>query len=1028
MAVAKLSLSDSDEAFREAETRIAAWEPGAPLDLAIGGLERIPDSIRRLTGLTELVLTRWDGEGRRIIGAREVSDLSPLSGLSALTSLDCSVTEVSDLDPLSGLTALTSLDCSFTQVSDLDPLSGLSGLTSLNCLNTQVSDLDPLSGLTALTSLDCSVTKVSDLDPLSGLTALTNLKCSFTKVSDLGPLSHLSGFTSLDCSDTKVSDLSPLSGLTALTSLDCSGTKVSDLGPLSRLSGINSLDCSDTEVSDLGPLSGLTALTSLDCSGTKVSDLGPLSRLSGLNSLDCSDTEVSDLGPLSGLTALTSLDCSFCQITQVPEGLFDVPKLEKVFCYESRLGDIPAEVLSQEWDENCLPRLRAHLRDLEHGAEPIRDAKLLVLGNGRVGKTQLCHRLQSEAFEADANSTHGIVVQWFDLDRGEGGASPRIQLWDFGGQDIYHSTHTLFLRSRGIYLVAWSPAQEDNDTHTSGGQIFRNYRLPYWLSQVEEFGGRSAPLIVVQTQADRLADRRKVDAAAEAVAERFTTKFEIHHSARTKLGHGDLIAAIAESFDTIPQPKIGAVRARVKRVLEDRITARAKRTMTIEAFRALCETEGGVADPDLFLETLHNAGTVFHRAGFFNDEIILDQEWAIRAIYAVLDRTSHTYAIISSQGGSFTRTLLGLVLWDKDYTAAEQALFLSMMRSCGICFVTRPADPAHGLEALYIAPDLLPERRTDAGWDGESAEYGQERHYPHLPGSLIRSIICAIGQRAGAQGEYWRGGVWINETRTRSEGLIASDAGTHRLILRTRNGAASDLLATLIQIVEQEESRLGLKPITVDGTPEARPRQTDKAPDQPHDPVQALDVKLPPRAAPEWFVSYATEDERTHKEPVTRFCDAVKAVKGITVRRDVNELHYGDAIEAFMRQLAAGERIFVWLTDAYLTSPYCMFELHEIWRRCVGDEQAFEQRVTVVLGDVSIRYETDLRKYRDFWREQQDAAFDRLKNAQDPFHVAPDLARITEIVNASDNILIFIRGRVRYASFDELMTDEGLTS
>ncbi len=36
--------------------------------------------------------------------------------------------------------------------------------------------------------------------------------------------------------------------------------------------------------------------------------------------------------------------------------------------------------------------------------------------------------------------------------------------------------------------------------------------------------------------------------------------------------------------------------------------------------------------------------------------------------------------------GRFTRSLLELLVW-QDHRVAEQKLFLSMMRSCGICFV-----------------------------------------------------------------------------------------------------------------------------------------------------------------------------------------------------------------------------------------------------------------------------------------------------------------------------------------------------
>ncbi|MEM1345730.1 MAG: leucine-rich repeat domain-containing protein [Pseudomonadota bacterium] len=641
--------SVEQEAFKEAEARIAAWIPGEVLDLAIHGLVRIPASIGRLSTLSELVLSTLDETNRTWIGATQVadltplagltelqslgcgstqvSDLTPLAGLTALQSLNCGDTHVDDLAPLSGLTALQSLNCGFTKVANLTPLAGLTALQSLNCRNTRVDDLTPLAGLNALQSLNCGGTKVADLTPLAGPTALQSLDCGWTQVADLTPLAGLTALQSLYCSATHVDDLTPLAGLTALQNLSSGGTKVADLTPLAGLTALQSLNCGDThvddltplagltalqnlncgltQVADLAPLAGLTALQGLNCYGTLVADLTPLAGLTALQSLDCSSTQVADLTPLAGLTALQSVKLTECQIVRFPDGLFDLPKLEEVFLEGGRLADVPAEVLSQEYGDNCLPRLRAHLRDLKAGAVAIQEGKLLILGNGRVGKTQLSNRLLGRGFEENADSTHGIVISSFTLPDTDGVEPPRIQLWDFGGQDIYHSTHTLFMRSRGIYLIAWTPEMEDNDTHTHDGEEFRNRTLPFWLTQVAEFAGTSAPLIVAQTQVDKLTDKRQIDAGARARMEAFATHFEIDHSAKTDRRRDDLIEALNACYGTIDQPTIGKVRAAVKKEVVRRILENNQQTMSVPEFHALCDDLGGVADPDLFLETLH---------------------------------------------------------------------------------------------------------------------------------------------------------------------------------------------------------------------------------------------------------------------------------------------------------------------------------------------------------------------------------------------------------------------------------------
>ncbi len=133
------------------------------------------------------------------------------------------------------------------QIVDLSPLAGLSGVTSLNLINTQVTDLSPLAGLSSLRLLDLTGTQVSDLSPVAGLSGLTFLLLSYTQVSDLSPLAGLSGLTSLTLGDTNVSDLSPLAGLSGLTSLYLRATQVSDLSPLVGLTKLSHVWVSDHE-------------------------------------------------------------------------------------------------------------------------------------------------------------------------------------------------------------------------------------------------------------------------------------------------------------------------------------------------------------------------------------------------------------------------------------------------------------------------------------------------------------------------------------------------------------------------------------------------------------------------------------------------------------------------------------------------------------------------------------------------------------------------------------------------------------
>ena len=193
----------------------------AMLDLTV--LEAPGKGIADLTGLEYAVnLTALDLRGARVDGewqTNPISDVSPLSALTQLTTLSLGDTAVSDVSPLSALTQLTGLGLSVIAVSDVSPLANLTQLKWLHLSFTAVSDVSPLANLTQLTRLSLGNTDVSDVSPLANLTQLTSLGLDYTDVSDVSPLAGLTQLTRLNLNRTAVSDVSPLANLTQLETL-----------------------------------------------------------------------------------------------------------------------------------------------------------------------------------------------------------------------------------------------------------------------------------------------------------------------------------------------------------------------------------------------------------------------------------------------------------------------------------------------------------------------------------------------------------------------------------------------------------------------------------------------------------------------------------------------------------------------------------------------------------------------------------------------------------------------------------------
>jgi internalin A len=975
----------------------------------------------------------------------QVSDLGPLAQLQALQSLrcgstqlqslDCGSAQLSDLGPLAELQALQSLDCRYTQVADLGPLARLLALQSLDCTGTQVSDLGPLARLRALQSLGCSSTQVSDLGPLAQLQALQSLGCSLTRVSDLGPLAQLRAMQSLDFSTTQVSDLGPLAQLQALQSLDCSETRVADLGPLAQLQALQSLNCSRTQVAELGPLAQLRALQSLDCSVTKVSDLGPLAQLQALQSLTCWGTQVSDLGPLAQLQALQSLDCSECHLSNLPEQLLRKPSMTKLVLFRSQVPGVPGEVLSQGYDENCLESLRAHFQDLSVGPEAVTDVKLLILGNGRAGKTQLSRRLRNAPFQQQWDSTHGIRITCAPLPLSDGNTTIRLNIWDFGGQDIYHGTHALFVRTRAVFLLAWAKDTEAASEYEHGGIRFRNHPLLYWVEYVRHLAEAASPVLIVQTKCDARTDEIPRSPVPDEVLKALGYPRELHFSANNDRGLDVLKAELREAIGWLWEKQgvasIGAGRLRMQRRLEalrnaDGTLPPEYRLLDQATFRAWCDEAGGVTSPEHLLAYLHNAGIVFYEKGLFGDQIVLDHAWALNAIYAVFDRVN-CYKRLRKEGGRFDRPRLDELVWKtQGHSEADQRLLLSLMRSCGICFVYRQG--RLGIEdddTIYVAPDLLPDRAAvqtdiDRSWDFDLSTESVTFKYPLLHSGLMRALIARIGDKAGIDAVYWLGGVCAYESTTHSRALIEQTIppGDWRgtILLQTKGGQAADLLTRLAAWITEEGERLGLRPTVIRSLPPA-----------PHPTQSPLSFGRNPTMHPTYAVSYAWNDTAPdgsdREEIVNRLCTEAEA-RGIHIVRDKDDMRLGDRISEFTRRLAQCERVFVVISEKYLRSGYCMSELYEIWLKCQSNEANFVARVRAfTLPDARISDIFERSEHVAWWQDRHarvKALVD--KHGQDFLSQSDydEFRRMGHFVRHVPDILSLMQDTLRPRNFDEL--------
>jgi internalin A len=219
-----------------------------------------------LSNLTELYL--YDNQ---------ITDITPLSGLTNLTILNLNSTHTTDITPLLGLTNLRQLSLSYNQITDITGLSGLTNLTLLYVDDNQITDITALSGLTNLTHLSLESNQITDITGLSELTNLTNLNVYNNQITDITSLSGLTNLTGLSLDSNQITDITSLSGLTNLTELYLNNNQITDITSLAALTNLTKLYLKNNQITDITSLSALTNLTELYLNNNQITDLN-LSR------------------------------------------------------------------------------------------------------------------------------------------------------------------------------------------------------------------------------------------------------------------------------------------------------------------------------------------------------------------------------------------------------------------------------------------------------------------------------------------------------------------------------------------------------------------------------------------------------------------------------------------------------------------------------------------------------------------------------------------------------------------------------
>ena len=267
-----------------------------------------------------------------------------------------------------------------------------------------------------------------------------------------------SGETALDLSGLKLTALpESLGQLTQLQGLFLDNNWLTalpeSLGQLRQLQGLNLTNNQLTAQPE--SLGQLTQLQRLYLDNNRLTALPEsLGQLTQLQRLDLDNNQLTTLPESLGqLTQLQRLDLDNNQLTTLPESLGQLTQLQALYLDDNPLNPELAAAYAEGLDA-----VRAYLRTKVADEVILREAKLIIVGEGAVGKTCLMDALEGKPWQ-EHDTTHGIDIRSIPVVDPEGGEEITLNGWDFGGQRVYRPTHQLFFTAPAVYLVAWKPRE-----------------------------------------------------------------------------------------------------------------------------------------------------------------------------------------------------------------------------------------------------------------------------------------------------------------------------------------------------------------------------------------------------------------------------------------------------------------------------------------------------------------------------------------------------------------------------------------
>ncbi|MDD3874534.1 MAG: COR domain-containing protein, partial [Methanosarcina sp.] len=472
---------------------------------------------------------------------------------------------------------------------------------------------------------------------------------------------------------------------------------------------------------------------------------------------------------------------SFNQLTSLPPEIAELKNLTELFLDGNPLENLPLEIM-----EKGIEEIRNYFKSFEEEKRPLNEVKVLLVGEGSSGKTSLVKRLLGEGFDGNEHQTQGINIKGWKFKYKD--KEIKVNFWDFGGQEIMHSTHQFFLSKRSLYILVLDGRKDE--------------KPEYWLKLIENFGGDSPVLVVI----NKIDENPAFELNRKFLHEKYPSiKGFYRLSCKSNEGVEEFSKALQEELTKVKHlettwPKSWFnVKSRIEKIcpscpsnIEDKNACEYFNFIDYKEYKQMCENEGikDESKQNTLVDFLHDLGVIIH----FRDipllnTHVLEPEWVTNAVYKIVNSKD----IVESRG-VLKLNMLPEILKQRNegdfyYPPDQYGFIISLMKKFELSYDLD--------DHTMLLPSLLEIQEPNFEFEYE----GVLRFiidYDFLPPIVMPRFIVKMSKDI-KDDLRWRTGVILEDKNLNSSAVVRADNEAKRISIYVNGKQRRDYFAIILK-------------------------------------------------------------------------------------------------------------------------------------------------------------------------------------------------------------------------------------